>query len=400
MSIEQLIAQSVPPNQNSLLDMYLTAEKLKNYRSTNALNEAKARELPYERERLTRLNDAKVSKTTAEAGKTDYELAEKKLLFMTRFPKDRNAVLGLFAEQAQTYPHLTPIYERLAQTQDPDGFAREVTSFAMDGLEKLQQARADEKFAWNREQDTIDNQFQQGNLNVAQGHLGVSRANAAETRRHHGVMENKPQSGFSMTTNPDGTMSLNYGTPAKNELEKKVINEEDAIARLDEIEKNANSRNLTYQNQARNAILDVKSKLGGEMTPQEKAFRDSMTDTRQATLTNLNKTIHELSGTAMGVKEAERIMATMPNMDDAPDVFDRKLQNSMRLTREAIARHKGALGQQPGPLPDRQAGLPPNTPRTAPTAVAEPPITMKDLEYTAAKHGITIEEVKRRMDVR
>lgn len=160
-------------------------------------------------------------------------------------------------------------------------------------------------------------------------------------------MENKPAWGFSMTTNPDGTASFSYGTPAKNELEKKVVNEEDALARLNEIEKTANPQNLTWQNQGRNAFLDVKGKLGGQMTPEQAQFRDSMTDTRQATLLNLTKTIQDLTGAAMGVQEAERIKATVPNLDDAPDVFARKLTNSIRLTREAIARHKAALGAGP-----------------------------------------------------
>lgn len=83
------------------------------------------------------------------------------------------------------------------------------------------------------------------------------------------------------------------------------------------------------------------------MTPEQAQFRDSMTDTRQATLLNLTKTIQDLTGAAMGVQEAERIKATVPNLDDAPDVFARKLTNSIRLTREAIARHKAALGAGP-----------------------------------------------------
>lgn len=48
---------------------------------------------------------------------------------------------------------------------------------------------------------------------VSQGHLGVAQANAAETARHHGAMENKPASGFSMTTNPDGTASFTGRPP-------------------------------------------------------------------------------------------------------------------------------------------------------------------------------------------
>lgn len=209
------ISQWIQPNQNSFLDTIAAVEQAKSYRAQNALAEAEAAELPYERERLTKLNDARVGKAEAESGKLDYELAEKKLLFMTRFPKDRNAVLGLFAEQAQKHPHLAPIHERLTQIQDPEQFGQEVTSFAMDGLEKMNQAREDQKFTEQQKQSGIDNQFQQGALDVSRGNLAVSQANAADMRRHRGVMEQKPAAGFSMSYDAEGRPIVTYGTKSE-----------------------------------------------------------------------------------------------------------------------------------------------------------------------------------------
>ena len=47
----------------------------------------------------------------------------------------------------------------------------------------------------------------------------------------------------------------------------------------------------------------------------------------KATLSNLvNQAINDLTGTAMGEKEAQRIMAGMPSFDDSPAVFAGKLQ--------------------------------------------------------------------------
>ncbi|MGH8581904.1 MAG: hypothetical protein ACREWG_03770 [Gammaproteobacteria bacterium] len=388
------IQQWIQPTQNSLIDTFTQAEQLKNYRSANALAEAKAAELPYAREREAALNTqtiekarAQTSKAAAETGKIDQEAARKALEFIARFPGDRNAVLGTFAEWSQKMPQLAPIAERLAGIQDPQQFATAVQGFAASSLDHMKEARAE-----RNSQSQIA--YRQQQLGISQGHLDVAQENAAETARHHQYTENNPAAGFSMTTNPDGTASISYGTPARNELEKKVINEEDALARLDEIEKTANPDNLTWKNQGRNAILDLKGKLGGQMTPEQARFRDSMTDTRQATLINLTRTIQDLTGAAMGVQEAERIKATVPNLDDAPDVFVRKLMNSTRLVREAIARHQSARGAGAASAPNAPAPVPPPP---ANILSGRAPVTLKDLEYTAAKHGITIEEVKRRI---
>lgn len=173
MPIQQLIA----PQQNSLIDMFQQAEQIKAYRSQNALNDYKIQAAQREAAAADKLrtylgSGADLStpdgqrgyfeaggdpgafykmdkdrlageKSQADTDRIEQETAEKKLLFMTRFPNDRNAVLGLFAEQAQKYPHLAPIHERLTQIQDPQQFAGEVTNFAMNGLEKLKESRAE-----------------------------------------------------------------------------------------------------------------------------------------------------------------------------------------------------------------------------------------------------------------
>lgn len=400
-----------PNNQNSLMDTFVQAEALKAQRAQNALYAAKAAELPYEREREAKLNEANIGKVTAqtEQAKTatqgsELENAFKKMDLGVRILSQvHNEDSYQWAKQRAVAEGL-PI-DDLPESFDP-AFVEHRLQSGMDMKDQIKARLDEQKFTERQKQSGIDNQFQQAHLGVAQGRLGLAQAGLGERRRHNQVMENKPGSGFSMTTNPDGTASFSYGTPAKNELEKKVISAEDARARLDEIKQSANSQNLTYQNQAKNALLDVKSKLGGEMTPEQATFRDSMTDTRQATLINVNKTIHELSGTAMGVKEAERIMATLPNTDDPPDVFDRKLENALRMADEEIARYKGALGVQPAAAPPPNAA--PAQPsleqmydaKTAPSPAAAPQPSQKDYEYTAAKHGITIEEVKRRMGAR
>lgn len=240
------------------MEMDAQIQQARAYESANALNEAKARELPYTREREAALNRQNILKSEAQTGKANAEtqktragLAFQTAEFMLRDPTNEQAVIGALRFAAQHLPGMNDVIAKLEPLRGTPQFGETAGRYAMSGKEQAQQQLNADKFAETQKQSAIDNAFQQGNLNVAQGRLGVSQANAAETRRYHGVMENKPASGFSMTTNPDGTASFSYGTPAKNELEKKVLSEEDTQARLDEIERSAAKPHLSKSGQER-----------------------------------------------------------------------------------------------------------------------------------------------------
>lgn len=59
---------------------------------------------------------------------------------------------------------------------------------------------------------------------------------------------------------------------------------------------------------------------------------------------NLNQTIKDLTGAAMGVQEADRIIASLPNAGtdifggDSPTEFEAKLNNAVKQTKYALAR--------------------------------------------------------------
>ena len=64
---------------------------------------------------------------------------------------------------------------------------------------------------------------------------------------------------------------------------------------------------------------------------------------------NLNQTIKDITGAAMGVQEAERIIATLPNAGadifsgDSPTEFEAKLNNAITQTKYALARKQYSL---------------------------------------------------------
>ena len=53
---------------------------------------------------------------------------------------------------------------------------------------------------------------------------------------------------------------------------------------------------------------------------------------------NLNRYIKEITGAAMGVEEAKRIISAQPNMDDGPTAFMAKITATQRAAELAVAR--------------------------------------------------------------
>ena len=197
---------------------------------------------------------------------------------------------------------------------------------------------------------------------ISQGHLDVSEAGLGERERHNKVTEaKKPGGGLSITGYDDKGRPLiqvggaaPFGKAAVTKLEETQVQGIEGLARLDEIRRVAKPELLTYQNQGKNAWLDVKAKLGGEMDPEQAKFRGEFTDMRQATQVNLNKTIKDQTGATITTDEVPRIEATVPNMNDAPDQYMRKLENADRMLRNGMIRAQIAREQGMDPL---QSGL-------------------------------------------
>ena len=132
------------------------------------------------------------------------------------------------------------------------------------------------------------------------------------------------------------------------EVEKGVITTADAVTRLNNIQF---SYRPEYQNigfRTKQAWGTLKDKFGG-LSPTEKTQLTNYSQYRQNSLQNLNQTIKDITGAAMGVQEAERIIATLPNAGagifdgDSPTEFESKLNNGIAQTKYALARKNYAL---------------------------------------------------------
>jgi len=132
------------------------------------------------------------------------------------------------------------------------------------------------------------------------------------------------------------------------DVEKGVITTADAVTRLNNIQF---SYKPQYQNiafRSKQAWNTVRDKFGG-LPDAEKRQLAEYSQYRQNALQNLNQTIKDITGAAMGVQEAERIIATLPNAGsdifsgDSPTEFEAKLNNAIGQTKYALARKNYAL---------------------------------------------------------
>jgi hypothetical protein len=132
------------------------------------------------------------------------------------------------------------------------------------------------------------------------------------------------------------------------DVEKSVITTADAVTRLNNIQF---SYKPQYQNigfRTKQAWNTLKDKFGG-LAEADKRQLAEYSQYRQNALQNLNQTIKDITGAAMGVQEAERIIATLPNAGtdifsgDSPTEFESKLNNGIAQTKYALARKNYAL---------------------------------------------------------
>lgn len=132
------------------------------------------------------------------------------------------------------------------------------------------------------------------------------------------------------------------------QVEQGALSDAAAITRLNNIQF---SYKPQYQNikfrtgQAWNTLRDKFV----DLPEAEKRQLAEYSQYKQNSLQNLNQTIKDITGAAMGVQEAERIIASLPNAGtdifggDSPTEFEAKLNNAVKQTKYALARKNYAL---------------------------------------------------------
>lgn len=132
------------------------------------------------------------------------------------------------------------------------------------------------------------------------------------------------------------------------QVEQGALSNADAITRLNNIQYSYKPeyQNIKYRaNQAWKTLVDK----GIGLPEQEKRQLAQYSQYKQNSLQNLNQTIKDITGAAMGVQEAERIIASLPNAGtgifdgDSPTEFEAKLNNAVKQTKYALARKNYAL---------------------------------------------------------
>jgi hypothetical protein len=186
-----------------------------------------------------------------------------------------------------------------------------------------------------------------GNLALAM--FGTSDVNGLSADQRKKVDAEAERRGISKAK--AGASTIYTGQLSKTtagEVEKSVITTADAVTRLNNIQF---SYRPEYQNigfRTKQAWGTLKDKFGG-LSPTEKTQLTNYSQYRQNALQNLNQTIKDITGAAMGVQEAERIIATLPNAGagifdgDSPTEFESKLNNGISQTKYALARKNYAL---------------------------------------------------------
>lgn len=144
------------------------------------------------------------------------------------------------------------------------------------------------------------------------------------------------------------TTSQDLAKPALNALQEKQLNTTEQYARLKGIEQSWKPEYQTIETRLGfkwNSLLDKFSSTRNNLSPQQRQELASYSANRAESLNNLNQYIKEITGAAMTIAEAERIKKAQPNPGegifdgDSPIEFEAKLNNSIRMSKMALARY-------------------------------------------------------------
>jgi len=142
------------------------------------------------------------------------------------------------------------------------------------------------------------------------------------------------------------TGELSKGT--KGKVEEGVLSSAEAVGRLNNIWGTYKPEYLKVPFRLKQEWSGLASKFK-DIPETDKKILAGYSTFKQNSLENLNQTIKALTGAAMGVQEADRIIASLPNAGttvfggDSPDEFEAKLVNAVEKTKYALARQTYAL---------------------------------------------------------
>jgi hypothetical protein len=145
-------------------------------------------------------------------------------------------------------------------------------------------------------------------------------------------------------------------------VDEKLFNSSEQMARLGAIRQAFDEKFLTWDNKAKQWGVDVADRIGflrNKIPPAARAEFSDYVDFQRKTVVNLNNYIKEMTGAAMAEAEAQRLMRGVPNTDDGPEAFRRKLNGTLEDTKLVILR-MAMLKKQgfKGPIEEAARDLP------------------------------------------
>jgi hypothetical protein len=162
--------------------------------------------------------------------------------------------------------------------------------------------------------------------------------NKAKTTR----IKSDGQGGFELYEGPDEGGEAPTG-PTVNKLQDAALGAQAGIDRLHSIRAGFDPKWLTYKEQAKQFATGIKARAQGlpfvsNLKPEEQSDLASFSRFKSDTLDNLSRYIKEITGSAMGVDEAKRIVASMPSMEDDPTSFSAKMDAVEERMKLVLAR--------------------------------------------------------------
>ena len=163
----------------------------------------------------------------------------------------------------------------------------------------------------------------------------------------------KSYENFMKDKTPSTSVTVNTGELSKGtkgKLEEETLAAGNAITRLNSIQSSYRPEYQTFKFKGAQEWSALKDKFGN-LKPEEQAQLSNYSKYKQNTTQNLNQTIKDLTGAAMGVQEAERITSTLPNAGtgifdgDSPTQFQSKLDNGVAQVKYAIARKNYSINK-------------------------------------------------------
>lgn len=175
----------------------------------------------------------------------------------------------------------------------------------------------------------------------------------AEYRNYQLGVEDPKFAAYQEKMRKAGASSTNVYTgdlskTTQSKVEDQVLSMGDAMTRLNDIQSTYRPEYQNLKFKFAQSWSSLKDKFG-LLSPADKNTLGAYSIYKQNATQNLNQTIKDLTGSAMGENEANRIISTLPNAGtdafsgDSPTEFEAKLGNAIAQTKYAIARKNYAL---------------------------------------------------------